>query len=237
MEAILNIEAIIVLERVANGIPRVLETAFNGPSEKVRQTGKLQSSAKVLVEVLLDTCAAELKTELHVVFVDLRGKAVYELIVTVHAVPRDGGVRSWLREKGTGPRGRKRDQNDGQTRICSTRPGARWPGNRGRRSRRIARRAEPDRAGVKALILGKESLREAVPAVAQFVEFRRGEHMHVRERNKLDARRGHGVKTRKLPARSAQRQRKSLRAVPEEIAPGYIVILVKGVIDLRDHAG
>src|SRR5260370_41090072 len=87
---------------------------------------------------------------------------------------------------------------------------------------------------MKALVLGEESLRKAVPAIAHFVHFRRGKHMNVGERNELDPRWRHCVKTRKLSAGSGQGKRKGLRAVSEEIAASHKITLVKIVVDLSD---
>src|SRR6266849_821793 len=103
MKTILEIRAKIVFMRMANCVPRVLETATHSALKKGRQICKPQSSTEVLVEVLLNACAAEFKAELQVMFVDFPGEAVNELIVGVHAVPRIGGIRSGLGEKRTTP--------------------------------------------------------------------------------------------------------------------------------------
>src|SRR5260370_703049 len=105
------------------------------------------------------------------------------------------------------------------------------------RSRPRRNVTQPDGTRIKILVLREESLREAVPAVPQFVQLRRREYVHVRKRNQLDARRCHRVKTRQLAAGGIEGQRELLSAVAEEIAPGQNIVLVEVMIDLSDHAG
>src|SRR6266478_6352161 len=85
---------------------------------------------------------------------------------------------------------------------------------------------------MKALVLGEESLRKAVPAIAHFVHFRRRKHMNIRERNELDPRWRHCVKTRKLSAGSRQGQGEGLGAIAKEITAGNKIALVKIVVNL-----
>src|SRR5260370_34077530 len=101
---------------------------------------------------------------------------------------------------------------------------------RGSRPRRNV--TQPDGTRIKILVLREESLREAVPAVPQFVQLRRREDVHVRKRNQLDARRCHRVKTRKLAAGGIEGQRELLRAVTAERAAGQRIVLVAVMIDL-----
>src|ERR1700676_554110 len=87
---------------------------------------------------------------------------------------------------------------------------------------------------MKTLILGKKSLGEAVPPVAQFVHLRRC-CMNPGKRNELNASRGHRIKSGKLTAGGIQGQRKRLRAIAEKISSSDDIVLIKAVINLRDH--
>src|SRR3981189_3125036 len=142
MKTILEIQTVIVFRCMSNRVPGVLNALFDSSRKKVRQIGELQSPAKVLVEILLNACTAELKTELQVMLIYFPREAVNELRIGVHAVPRDRGVRSGLGKERTATRRRHRNKNDWQTGICRSRPRASRTGSR--TSRRIARRTWPD---------------------------------------------------------------------------------------------
>src|ERR1700726_2330174 len=172
--------------------------------------------------MLLNTCSAKLKAELHVVFVDLPRKAVNQLIIGVHTASRVSRIGARLSKKACASRWSGREKKDWQARGMA-------------RSRPRRDVTEPDRARIEILVLREESFREAVPAVAQFVQLRRREHVHVRKRNQLDARRGHGIKTRQLATGGIEGQRELLSAIAEEIAPGQNIVLVEVMIDLGDR--
>jgi len=86
-------------------------------------------------------------------------------------------------------------------------------------------------------VFGRESFRESIPAIAKIIDFRRRKLMHVGKGGELNARRRHRVKTGKLASGSIESKRELLGAIAEEIPAGDDIILVKGVVDLRNHAG
>src|SRR5437016_12087279 len=143
--------------------------------------------------------------------VDLPGEIFDHLAVAIKAVPR--------KATGCTELGHPTHKDDGQTRIGRTRACI-----------------QSDRARVKTLVLREESLRKAVPAIARFVHFRRRKYMNVRERNELDPRWRHCVKTWKLAAGSRQGQREGLGAIAEEITAGNKIALVKTVINFGYRA-
>ena len=85
---------------------------------------------------------------------------------------------------------------------------------------------------MKALVLREETLREAVPTKARFVDDRRRDHVHIGQRNKLNPRRRDRVKPRELTPTRCQRHGEGLRAIAKEIPAGQNVVLVEVVIDL-----
>src|SRR5260370_33864337 len=132
----------------------------------------------------------------------------------------------WYRGRGAELSEAPRD-HDRQARVCRACPCARG---------RCAGSAEPDRTGVKDLVLREASFRRAVPTKARFVDDRRSDYIHIGQRDKLNARRRDRVEARKLAAGGRQCQGKSLRAIAEEIPPGQDMVLVKVVVDLTNQS-
>ena len=157
-------------------------------------------------------------TELHIVFANLPGKIVEDLVVTVEAMARHAAGRPEL--------GHSADQDDGQSRIERSTVAISGGG----------RRAKPDRTGMKILVRREESFGEAVPAIAKFIHFVRAEHVVIGKRHQLHARRRERVEAGQLPARRGQGQGKRLHTVSEEIPAGEQVVRVKAVVDLGDKA-
>jgi len=102
---------------MTNCISGVLQTAANISGKEIRQILKPQSPAEIFVQVLLNAGAAELEAHLQIMFIQFPGKPVYELDVGVHAMPRIGGIRPGLGEKGTAARRSHGHKNDGQAGI------------------------------------------------------------------------------------------------------------------------
>src|SRR5579859_382285 len=181
------------------------------------------STARVFVEMLLNTCAPVFGTELQVVPIDFPRKAVNHLVIGVDATPRVAGCGTWLSKK-TGRAGRRdRSKKDGQARGMTRRSGH-W------------HIAKSNRTRIKARILWEKSFRKSVPAIPEFINFRRRENVHIGERDKLNPRRCHCVESRELTTRSVEGKGESLGAVAEEISPGHGIALVEVLIDLGDEA-
>ena len=179
--------------------------------------------------------AAKFKAEFEIVLIQLPPEIVDELNVLVDAVARIGGVGAGLGEEARPAAGSDGDENDRKTRIRRARAGARRAEARPAGS--VAGGAESNRARMKTLVLGEETLGEAVPAEAHFVQLRRGKDVDVGERNQLHACRSHRVESGKLASRGVEGQGKRLRAVAEEIPARKRIVLADRLIDLRNHAG
>jgi len=89
---------------------------------------------------------------------------------------------------------------------------------------------------MKALVLGEEPLREAVPSVADLIQFGRPKGMHIRQRDQLHTRRRHRIEAWQLAAGCGQRQRKGLSTVAKEVTAGQSVVRVEAMINLPDDA-
>src|ERR1700730_898633 len=114
MVAVLQIQAIAVLVCVAQRVAGVIEGLIRHSGKKVRKAGESDPPTGVLFEDLLNACTPEFTTELHVVFIDLPGEAVNELIIGVHAVPRVARSSAELGKETSGSRRRRGGKNDGQ---------------------------------------------------------------------------------------------------------------------------
>src|ERR1700724_3459542 len=114
MVAVLQIQAIAVLVCVAQRVAGVIEGLVRRPGKKLRKAGESDRPTGVLLEDLLNTCTSEFTTELHVVFIDLPGEAVNELIIGVHAMPRAARSSAELGKETSGSSRGRRGKNDGQ---------------------------------------------------------------------------------------------------------------------------
>ena len=83
---------------MAYGVPGILETASQRTREEVGKIVELESSTKIFVEILLNGCAMVVKANFYIVLVDLPGKVVDDLIVTIHAMAGKAIVRTQLSE-------------------------------------------------------------------------------------------------------------------------------------------
>src|ERR1700758_5273282 len=167
MEAVLKIDAMVVFEGVARGVTEIVERFAEAgawiPGKKTRKIGERQLSAEVLTQGLLPNAgAAKLVAKLHVVPAELPGDVVNEVPVGVHAAARNRGRRAELCETA--------HDDDRQARICRALPRARSC---------CTGSAEPDRTGVKALVLREESFRKPVPAHSHLVDKRRSDDVHI----------------------------------------------------------
>src|SRR5258708_5452205 len=154
-------------------------TSDHSAGDRVERVFESQSSPEVLIEGMLNTRAAVLKAKLHVMLVQLPGKIVDQLVVRVHAGTRIARSRTQLSYAA--------NEDDRQSVI-----------------RKSATGVEPDRAGMKSLILRKKSFYKPVPAVTQFVDLVGTDGAHIRKRNELHPRRRCSVKSRKLSTASRQ---------------------------------
>src|SRR6266436_5608677 len=100
--AILEISPVAVFECVPRRVPEIIkrlgEAGVQSAGQEIRKAAERQLSSKILIEKLLNTCAAELKAKLQVVLADFPGKVVNELIVGVHSMPGNGGCGAKLGE-------------------------------------------------------------------------------------------------------------------------------------------
>ena len=80
---------------------------------------------------------------------------------------------------------------------------------------------------MEAQVLGEETLREPVPAEAQFIHFIGANGVHVRERDQLHPGWRDRVEAWELAAGCGQGERERLCAVAEEIAAGQMLFWLK----------
>src|ERR1039458_4223926 len=125
----------------------------------------------------------EIETKFHIVFVDLPGEVVQELVIAVDAVPRIAGAGAQL--------GNATHQNDRKARVGNAGSGA---------ACERTGRTKTDRTRIKASVTGKETFRETIPAVADFVHLVRAKSVDIRQGDQLDSRWGVGVKSGELTA-------------------------------------
>src|SRR5208337_2073650 len=98
-EAVLNKQAMAVLVGMSLGIALYLASAVVGnPLQKSRQAGKIERSAKIVIEHLRDSRTPEFVAELHVVLSRLPRIVVDEMPVGVNPIFRQGVSRADLRE-------------------------------------------------------------------------------------------------------------------------------------------
>src|SRR5882724_156227 len=208
-------------------IPGVLETAESIACEKGIKIRELQSSAEVLVEVLLNAGPAELKTGLQVVFADFPGQIFNELVIAVLTRSGVAGCGTGLREEAASSTRCNRDEQNGQARVVQTTP---------RTVSRQAGGAEAVRTRMEILVLREKTLREPIPTIAQLIHHPGADRMYIGDRNQLHSGWRDRIEAGKLPSGSSQGQGKRLRAVPKEIAPRKNIVLIETVVDLANHA-
>src|SRR5581483_8880304 len=169
---------------MARGVSEILESAIHRSGQEIlqRTSGgaaiEFQSTAEVLVEILLDRRAVIVGAELYVVLINLPGEIVEHLVIAVDTMTRNAARCSELSKAA--------HQNDRQSRI-----------------RRAGSGVQPNRAGMEALVGREESFAEAIPAITKFVDLVRSDRMHVRKRDQLHPSRSVSVEARQLaPSRS-----------------------------------
>src|SRR5450432_4597946 len=103
MERILRVKPKSILVGVTQSIAGIVKRSERGllrnHLQQALQIVESDSSARILIEALLNAGAAELTSELQLVLIHLPGKAVKNLIVRIHPLARIAGGGSHLRKE------------------------------------------------------------------------------------------------------------------------------------------
>ena len=210
LEAVLQVERVVVLEGEPPGIPLGLPAAGQPAGHEVLQAVEVEPAAIPRVEETVDRRPSELVARLPVVPSGVVRHVREQLRVGVHAAARQRQVRARVREPG--------DPEERQPEVL-----------------RIADGVEPDRPRIERAVLGEEVLGEAIEAAPHFQEELRREEMREGTGDEVDGRRRVGVVAGE-DAAAEQAEREALVAVAEEVPHRQEIRLADVLVDLPDHA-
>src|SRR5579859_6411823 len=162
----------------------------------------------------------EVDTDLHVVFVDLPGEIIKQLIIAVEAVPRDAAGCTELRHS---------MHEDNRESVIGQGSRTTWRGDAGCTKSNGTR--------MEILIRREKSFRKAVPPIAQLVYLICSDRMCVGDRDQLDAGRSVGIEAGELPTAGSKGQGERLHTITKKIAASEDVAGIEVLVDFCDQTG